>query len=765
MKIWKSLFSAAAMVLLAAGCTEEMEPAQVGVDTSVTFTAEIAEAPTKAVLDYEAKLSKWSGEEYITILNGQDNYTFKATVAEPAAEATFALADEKQWHEPEEGVVAVYPMGGSYALDNADMTVSGVTVPVEQKPLEDTYDVLAPVMMAYTTDKALSFKNAVSLVRFKVMEEGIWNVTIKANGGEKMTGAYNLRWNDGNPQLVAVAPAAEGDVPQKDHVALWYGGEGDSFTAGRYYYAAVAPGTYAEGFTVSMNNTEVRVTSESKTLERCRIYDLGELVLPEAEAWGICGTMTNWGEEETPDLALEAEGDWLVYRGLAMGIMDRFQFRADNEWGRQYGYEGIASSGETYEFTGEHKNDIYVWEPAIYDVYLAKDLSSFKVVKVGDIEGKPAAKNWGVVGSMTQWGGSEEAPVADITMTTEGNMYVARNVTVYKSGGFKFRVDGLWYEQLGLPGVAEGETLEPVKNATPYTLMSGGESVDIIVAESGVYDIFLSAYEDGFRIMKVADAVEPEPEPEPEVTPGEESEWALVGAFVVGDANWHEIRMYTTATENLFVAKGVEVPADYTSMLIKKFGDSTWSVKYGGGILYFNPDNWMTVYEGGSDISVTKAGTYDFYFDKANNRLYAVTADSDHTTVPEQTVDGEAPELEEPEVTDAVLYLQPHEEWFKYGENNNGWFFAAYFFGAGDTWIQMEDAGDGYYRCNVPEGGYTSVIFVQMYGNKKLADKWNAKKNQTVDLTIPTDGKNLFVMENPWNGDMEWKATGTWSTK
>ena len=111
-----------------------------------------------------------------------------------------------------------------------------------------------------------------------------------------------------------------------------------------------------------------------------------------------------------------------------------------------------------------------------------------------------------------------------------------------------------------------------------------------------------------------------------------------------------------------------------------------------------------------------------------------------------------------------LIYLKPHEEWFKYGEQNNDWFFAAYFFGNGETWVKLEDAGNGYYKCSLPTG-YTSVIFVQMYGNKTLEDKWDAKKNQTVDLTIPTDGKNLFTIENPWNENSEWKATGTWSVK
>ena len=41
------------------------------------------------------------------------------------------------------------------------------------------------------------------------------------------------------------------------------------------------------------------------------------------------------------------------------------------------------------------------------------------------------------------------------------------------------------------------------------------------------------------------------------------------------------------------------------------------------------------------------------------------------------------------------------------------------------------------------------------------ANNWNNKWNQTADLVIPTDGKNLYtVAEGAWD-----KGAGTWSTK
>ena len=245
---------------------------------------------------------------------------------------------------------------------------------------------------------------------------------------------------------------------------------------------------------------------------------------------------------------------------------------------------------------------------------------------------------------------------------------------------------------------------------------------------------------------------------QPEVTPGEPSEWAVVGAFIEGNTNWKEIQMYTTSTANLFVAENVVVPADYTSLLIKKFNDANWTIKYGGGIVYFNPGNYMTVYENGSDICVTKAGTYDFYFDLANTRLYVVEAGADYTTVSEQTTEGQEPEQEEPEVTSNVLYLTFSGVWQNGDER-----FAAYFFNsAGNTWVSMKDSdSDGIYEVNIPEG-YNfgdSVIFCRMKGTT-TSNGWSNKWNQTADLTIPTDGKNLYTVKS-WDGS----DNSNWSTK
>ena len=101
-----------------------------------------------------------------------------------------------------------------------------------------------------------------------------------------------------------------------------------------------------------------------------------------------------------------------------------------------------------------------------------------------------------------------------------------------------------------------------------------------------------------------------------------------------------------------------------------------------------------------------------------------------------------------------TLYLKPNGNWTQANAR-----FAAYFFGNGEKWVSMTDSnGDGIYEVEAP-AGYPSVIFCRM-NPSSTANNWSNKWNQTGDLTVPTDGKNLFTIPSgSWDG-----ATTGWST-
>lgn len=114
----------------------------------------------------------------------------------------------------------------------------------------------------------------------------------------------------------------------------------------------------------------------------------------------------------------------------------------------------------------------------------------------------------------------------------------------------------------------------------------------------------------------------------------------------------------------------------------------------------------------------------------------------------------EARAYEEPAVVD-LLYLKPNSNWIK--DNAR---FAAYFFGNGERWVSMTDSDkDGIYEVE-KLAGYPTVIFCRM-NPANNTNNWDNKWNQTGDLTIPTDGRNLFtVPSGSWDG-----STTSWSTK
>ena len=109
----------------------------------------------------------------------------------------------------------------------------------------------------------------------------------------------------------------------------------------------------------------------------------------------------------------------------------------------------------------------------------------------------------------------------------------------------------------------------------------------------------------------------------------------------------------------------------------------------------------------------------------------------------------------EPAVTETYLYLKPNANW----KVDNAR-FAAYFFGAGETWVDatLVEGETDIYSVAAP-AGYPNVIFCRMNPNA-AENNWNNKWNQTADLKVPTDGTNFYtVKENTWDN-----GGGTWST-
>ena len=489
-----------------------------------------------------------------------------------------------------------------------------------------------------------------------------------------------------------------------------------------------------------------------------KIYNLGELGLPYevSDTWGIAGEFNGWAAG-TP-APLYVVNEWLVAYGLT-NLNGGFKFIQNKGWDNAKGGKpatGVASA--TGEWLSCGTNNITVADASAYDVYFAPERSMYCIVVAGatvpEMPEAPVLPDWSLAGSFNNWG--------DLLMTATDTayLYVAEGVTLATGDEIKVKRSDTWDVSYG-GGI---NNLEPNKWMKVY--LNGS---NVVVAKSGTYDVYFE-YADGgdYSKLYLVEAGEslsaateqtangtlvPDGSDTPEgVTPDEPSVWSLSGTF----NGWGDAEMVTTTVKDIFVAKSVSFAA-YDAFKVRK--NKAWTENYGGGIVYFNPNGWMSVYSNGSDIAITEAGTYDVYFDLTSKRLYVVDAGGDYTTVAQQTTEGKEPEIEEPEVTENVLYLKPNSNW----KQSNARFAAYFFNNAGNAWVSMVDSdSDGIYEVNIPEG-YTfgdNVIFCRM-NPSSTANNWNNKWNQTADLKIPTDGKNLFTIPgNTWDSatDSNWSV-------
>ena len=75
--------------------------------------------------------------------------------------------------------------------------------------------------------------------------------------------------------------------------------------------------------------------------------------------------------------------------------------------------------------------------------------------------------------------------------------------------------------------------------------------------------------------------------------------------------------------------------------------------------------------------------------------------------------------------------------------NADSAWFAAYFYGNGETWQKMSGSGSTY-TVEAP-AGFTNVIFVRMNKNDTSTLSWDNKWNQTNDLTVPSSNATYTI--------------------
>ncbi len=362
---------------------------------------------------------------------------------------------------------------------------------------------------------------------------------------------------------------------------------------------------------------------------------------------------------------------------------------------------------------------------------------------VGNWGSNPVDAQWGLIGIAGKWGDADDVVMESVAH----GVFAAKSVKIAKDDTFKVRKDNKWDESYG---AGEVNTIEPGHYVASFL---GGYENNFMVSVAGTYDVyFVYATKRVYVVAPGADyttAKEQTANPSTATTPGQTSEWALVGAF----SGWADKAFVTTTTSNIVVLKGVKMKAA-EGFLVRK-PSTEWADKYGAGsINYLKANKYITTSKDGADMCLEKDGTYDIYFDANTKKIYIMTAGTDYKTATEQKVNGEEPKQEEPEVVDGnVLYLKPSANW----KQSNARFAVYTWWDGGEQWFSMNKVADGVYKVAVPKD-VVNIIFCRM-NPATTANNWNNKWNQTSDLKVQTNGNNCYtVKENTWD-----KGGGSWS--
>lgn len=252
----------AATIALAASCQKEIDnqtsyPAgETGIksDKTVVFTATSEKANGKTTIGADGTTVEWASGDVIDIL--WDGGSTTSSAASAGSTTTFEAEVD-----PASAYYAVYPASvGSLSAD-----VLSINVPTTQDGTFASSNIAVAKTDAVSHN--LSFYNATALVKFSVSDAEYNKAVFAGTNGEAVAGEATIDFGDGTsaPTVTAASTAAKS-------VEVTLSGAGD-------YYFAVLPGTFSNGFSITLFKNSVaerpKSVQTSRTLGRATILDMG----------------------------------------------------------------------------------------------------------------------------------------------------------------------------------------------------------------------------------------------------------------------------------------------------------------------------------------------------------------------------------------------------------------------------------------------------------------------------------------------------------
>ena len=387
MKLRNILFAFAAFAGLVSCVKDDMT----STDGLTVFKAVYSDAPqSKTVIS--GLTPHWSPADKISIYDGKNN-EFTNTGKSVSATASFSgtLNGKGRKH-----YLAAYPYSEDLTFSFMGMTVYSLNMPQEQTAVEGSYDPKAAIAVAYSTNQTLAFKNVSSLIRFKVISDGVTSVTVVPNDDTKVLAGTLNATVDGDGLRLAVTES-------QNTVTL--SGE---FKKDATYYLATLPASLENGFTVLLNGSiRSYVTDAPVNLTRSGLVDLGTLSLNPSESetpenpggeepapatdFSVAGNFNGWSTSS--DMMTEENGYYVLkgFKAASASTTDEgdcgFKFVYTDESGNTtwYGVTQTQIDASKWYNPSTSGSNILVKGNAAdkFDAYIKKDLSSFCVVPAG----------------------------------------------------------------------------------------------------------------------------------------------------------------------------------------------------------------------------------------------------------------------------------------------------------------------------------------------------------------------------------------------
>ena len=293
---------------LVASCSIQEETFETPRPDGVTFYASIEQPAEDGTRVYanEDLLLRWTADDRVSIFNKNSynqQYRFTGETGDNAGGFDKVEGSEFTTGNVIAHVVAVYPYLGSTKISESEALT--VTLPAEQYYAENTFGLGANTMVSVSSDTFLLFKNIGGYLRLNLYGKGVSvrSIELRGNKGEKLAGKATVTMSSDGVPSVVMADDASSVITLTCETPVTLGATADESTA---FWFVVPPGTFRNGFTVSINQvsgSSEKSTSKSIAIERNKVTKMSPLGVERVQPNNIIFYTSTDGKVVTPNSA------------------------------------------------------------------------------------------------------------------------------------------------------------------------------------------------------------------------------------------------------------------------------------------------------------------------------------------------------------------------------------------------------------------------------------------------------------------------------